>query len=549
MTITASGPDERGPQLPAVYGACEAQKDLTEQLLPSKEHDSESFVAGTEDDERVLLAMGYSQELYRGFSGFMSFAFCFTSVNVIPSVSLGFGSALLLGGPAEIVWSWVVGSLLTFFLGLTMAEITSVYPSAGSVYHWAGQLASPKWSPVASYMAGWFNLLGNLAGDAANASGFTTCVSYAISITHPGLGLDTVGQVLVSISVMMMWGLMNEARSDRQGLLNNFAIFFQLTSSVFIVIVLLIMTPEHATAAQVFTEVNDQTGLSGSTDRIAWGTLVLGITSCLYAFTGIEAGAHMAEETRDARTAAPWGIVMTVVTCAISGFVYILGMLFASPDILSFQNPVRDVFVFAAGRTWGFVLMMLLLFMYFLGGFSSTTVTSRIAFAMARDGALPYSESLHYVNPRTLTPTTCVLMVVVLDCLLLMLPLVNTSALDAFLGVSTVGLQISYAIPILMRCTVGRQTWEPGVWNLGRYSLAVAWIAAVFETLTSFIFFCPTVYPVTWKNMNWTWAVVLLALIVAFVNWKVTVRHHFEGPKRSGSKSESASASLRPGRM
>jgi amino acid transporter len=45
------------------------------------------------------------------------------------------------GGPVVIVWSWIVGSILNILCGLSMAEICSSYPSAGSVYHWAGILA------------------------------------------------------------------------------------------------------------------------------------------------------------------------------------------------------------------------------------------------------------------------------------------------------------------------------------------------------------------------------------------------------------------------
>jgi amino acid transporter len=53
-----------------------------------------------------------------------------------------------------------------------MGEICSSYPSAGSVYHWAGMLAPPGYGPLFSYYCGWFNFLGNAAGDAAFAFGF-----------------------------------------------------------------------------------------------------------------------------------------------------------------------------------------------------------------------------------------------------------------------------------------------------------------------------------------------------------------------------------------
>jgi amino acid transporter len=92
---------------------------------------------GEEDsDSQLLRELGYTQELYRGFSPFMSFAFCFTTVNVLTSISIGFNYALYTGGSGVIICSWLLGSFFTILIGLSLAEICSVYPSAGSVYHW-----------------------------------------------------------------------------------------------------------------------------------------------------------------------------------------------------------------------------------------------------------------------------------------------------------------------------------------------------------------------------------------------------------------------------
>lgn len=116
--------------------------------------------------------MGYKQELYRGFNAFMSFSFCFTAVAVVSAISLVFDYGLSTGGPAVMIWGWIIASVFTMFVGLAMAEICSSYPSAGSVYHWSAMLGSEKGGPAASYICGWFNLLGNAAGDASYAYGF-----------------------------------------------------------------------------------------------------------------------------------------------------------------------------------------------------------------------------------------------------------------------------------------------------------------------------------------------------------------------------------------
>jgi amino acid transporter len=223
----------------------------------------------------------------------MSFAFCFTAVSVIPSISLGFTSGVGLGGPAEIVWAWIIGSTFCIINGAAMAEISSVYPSAGSVYHWAGQMGPPKWSAISSYICGWFNFLGNAAGDAAFSSGFATCITYAMAIADPeGTPLSTGAQVGISIAVLGSWAVIDISRTDFQGWMNNLAVFWQIAGSMIIVITLLALAPERASGSLVFLQGIDWTNVTMTSDEPYLGmkvpayTVVLGITSCLFAFTG-----------------------------------------------------------------------------------------------------------------------------------------------------------------------------------------------------------------------------------------------------------------------
>ena len=69
----------------------------------------------------------------------------------------------------------------------------------------------------------------------------------------------------------------------------------------------------------------------------------------------------------------------------------------------------------------------------FFAGISSLTVTSRIAFAMARDGAFPGSDRLRAVWPVTQSPVMTILMVFAMDTIMLLLPLGTTLALAAVL--------------------------------------------------------------------------------------------------------------------
>ena len=143
-----------------------------ENLFGSTNQVPDEITTQMDDDDKILEKMGYKAELYRGFNAFMNFSFCFTAVAVVSGCSLLFSFGLQTGGPVVMVWGWVVGSIFSTIVGMSMAEICSSYPSAGSVYHWAGMLASPKWAPFSSYICGWFNFIGNGASDAGFAFGF-----------------------------------------------------------------------------------------------------------------------------------------------------------------------------------------------------------------------------------------------------------------------------------------------------------------------------------------------------------------------------------------
>jgi amino acid transporter len=102
----------------------------------------------------------------------------------------------------------------------------------------------------------------------------------------------------------------------------------------------------------------------------------------------------------------------------------------------------------------------LLVINIFFAGFSSMTLTSKIKFAMARDGAFPKYGFLYKVNSQTKAPARIIGFVFVLDVLFCLLQLISTTAFEAITGISADSFQISYAIPILCRLTVSKQTFK-----------------------------------------------------------------------------------------
>ena len=152
------------------------------ELHPLNERKNEISRQQLLEDKDGVLDHHYdsSNKLHRGLTLMMNFAFGFTEVGVLSSLCVTLQEGYGTGGPAVFLWGFLVNSIMTVFIGLSMAELCAAYPSAGAVYHWAAQVAPPKYASAYSYLTGWSNWLGNAAGDAAFASGWASFVSAAL---------------------------------------------------------------------------------------------------------------------------------------------------------------------------------------------------------------------------------------------------------------------------------------------------------------------------------------------------------------------------------
>jgi amino acid transporter len=452
-------------------------------------------------DDDQLRRMGYEQVFNRSLSTLTSFSFCFTAVSVIPSLSGLFPTAMIQGGPVILVIGWIIGGLMSVLISASLGEICSTYPSAGSVYYWAGSLASDEWAPFASYVTGWFNSLGNAASDAFFAYAFASALSSVLTLNDPeGFpnGLSTELQVIFAIAVCILWTLSNVFQVSHIGWISTIGAFYQIATTFAIVISLLIQCPanvEILPLPKILSTWNNSTGFV-SDEYVA----LIGMLTSLYALTGYEAAGHMAEETKGASKSSPWGILGTTLVSFIIGFLFIVGLLFGMGNVFDFvqsKATVDNIFATCGGQTYGLVLSVSLLIALFFAGKSSLTVTSRIIYAMARDGAFPGSNYLAYITKSTKVPLGAILITLVLNILFLLLNLVNTTAFIATTSLAVFGYQISYAVPLLLRATSGRHGFKRSDFNLGALGAPVALACGIWLLLTSTLFLFPTQNPIT----------------------------------------------------
>ena len=484
-------------------------------------------------DEEVLNRLGYQQELYRGFNSIMNFCLTFTAVAVVSSLTSLYPDSIAKGGPATLFWSWVIASPLTIMTALSMAEICSTFPSAGSVYYWAGVMAPDGYGPFLAYITGWLNLLGNVAADSFMAYAVADFSSYLFRLYGYDPPTDAI-KVAAGIAVLALWSLVNLLRSDHQGRLHTLGAFWQIICTFVVLFGLLLTCSQGENTLSDPTSVFFGTWNGTGFDSMPYVVLI-GTLNALYGFSGYDSGNHLSEETQDAQRAVPQGMIWSCVLTALVGVVFILTMLFSSAHILEdFMAHADDmgityIFERCMGNQNAKIVTIVFLINLFFSGMSSITVTIRTTFAMARDGGFPLAQSVKKVN-RSGVPAQAVVTAFLMDSSLMLLPLVSTTAFDAVTSIATIGYQVSYAIPILLRITSYRHQFRQSSFHLGRWSILCGSLSCIFLITTSILFTLPVEYPLTMENFNYTSIVFAGVSMIAGGFWLLVGRYHFQGP-------------------
>jgi amino acid transporter len=199
--------------------------------------------------------------------------------------------------------------------------------------------------------------------------------------------------------------------------------------------------------------------------------------------------------------------------------------------------PPAQIFIDAAGRHLGELLLLICVVAQFFCGMASVTANSRMSYAFSRDGALPGSRIWKKVNPRTGTPTNSIWLCVACSTVLVLPSLWNTTAYLAVTSIAVIGLYIAYVTPTFLLLRRG-EDFERGPWHLGRWSRPVGIIAVTWVVIITILFMLPTVSPVDATSFNYTPIAVLAVLGFAGIWWLVSAKNWFTGPKVQGSEAE-----------
>jgi amino acid permease (GABA permease) len=473
----------------------------------------------SKSDAEFLAELGYEQELHRGMSGFSSFAVSFSIISILAGCITTYYLAMDAGGPIAITIGWPIVGLFVLCVGMAMAEICSCFPTAGGLYWWAGKLATKNERQWAWY-TGWFNFMGEVA--------VTASIDYGAAVTWMallnllwGANVTLTTTFIAFLVIIALHGLLNTFGVEVVKVLSDVSAWWHLAGVAIIVGVLFIVPDHHQSLSFTFTHYVNNTGFSFTGATVY--AFLIGLLMTQYTLTGYDASAHVAEETISARLEAPKAIVRSIWVSVLAGWILLIAVTAAIQDYDAERAsatglPPAQIFIDAAGQRTGEFLLVICAVAQFFCGMASVTANSRMSYAFSRDHALPGSRLWAKVNPRTGTPTNSIWLCVCCSIVLTLPAIKNLVAFFAVVSIAVIGLYIAYATPIFLRRT--NPTFEPGPWNLGRWSAPIGWIAVIWVAIIVILFMLPQYSPGnTWATFNYAPVAVVAVLLLATTTW------------------------------
>ncbi|KAI1842062.1 hypothetical protein JX266_011713 [Neoarthrinium moseri] len=490
-------------------------------------------------DENRLAQFGYKQELKRDWGLSHNFGVSFSIISVITGLTTLFTYGLNTGGPAVMSISWIVVSFFTMMVAIAMAEIVSAIPTSGGPYFWAAMLAPPQHSPFAAWMTGWFNLLGQVAVTTGISFGLANLIPTAVAVKNPDYESTPAKTVGIYAAVLVSHALVNSFGVHALRFLNNASIILHSAGITALCIAVLAKAPSHQPGSFVFGYFYDGTGLDapGWSDRASVGYVVVcGALLSQYTLTGFDASAHLSEETKNASWSAPIGVVSSVGFSALFGFFVLMALLFSIQNFddvinteVNYGSPVLKIFVDVFGEDGALALFTLIMVCVWHCGLFSMTSNSRMMFAFARDRGIPHF--FHQVDTRFRSPIRTVWLAATLSFILALPSLGSSVAFSAATSIATIGLYISYGLPILIGL-IWQKPFEAmkGPFNLKGLSRPIAGIACAWIMAITVVFCLPTSNPVTDQTLNYTVVAVGIIAVGATLAWVISARKWFTGP-------------------
>ncbi|TVY15035.1 Thiamine transporter thi9 [Lachnellula arida] len=530
-----------------------------DEIAPVARVESGSLVAEKivfTQDEYQLAQLGYKQEFFRSLGLFENWAATFTSMNFASGIPVLFGFVMYTGGPTAAFANWTMVGGLSFIVSLSMAEIAAALPTAGGIYYWSYRLGGAEWSPFLAWMTGWWNWAGWVTVVPGVQQGSTNFLLSALEIKYPDadiLGKGWFAWLLTSIGMFfaMAPNIVNQKVLQW---------YFRFAIVIFHILILFywIWFPTKASQTGGFQSrsgvfnhfyngINDGDEKQAS-DAYCW---IVSILFGAWVFYGYDASVHLAEETKEASEVVAKGMWMSTLSAWLMSVPTLIIILFCMQDFDgiingTYANNWAEYLVQLVGPNGAVAILSLLWVDSTCATASCFMSAQRVTYAISRDGILPGSKYFRRLSKKSHMPINAAFLVLAMSVVITTAVIGSTVAFSAITATATIATNVSYLFPIIARHTVGRNSFEPAKWNLGRWTIPCAVVSSVYISFLVVILLLPQVYPVTGETLNYAPIMIGGISMISLLGWVFPFglggKSWFKGPQRTISEEDANEA-------
>lgn len=408
----------------------------------------------------------------REFTMFSALSVAFAFVSPIVALYSVLGVGLSVAGPA-FLWGGIILYIGQFIVVLTLGVLASKWADSGGIYQWSRRLLGHRYG----WFASWTYICTLLITLPA--------VAYAGAVLIPPIfdapGADHGTVTWIAVGILAFTTAVNLAGRVFIKILMVGVIVAEAIGSVGVAIWLLLFDRHQTLDYLSPATLADYNGLFFS------APLVMAIAFSSYFAIGFESASSIAEEVKRPKRAVPRAMVVSFFAIMSIVLLSTLAFTLAVPSDAFLQDPDNAadpaVAIIASAFPAPVFRGILALFVIaFAASLMTIQITvSRIVWATARNGELPFARTLSRLSGETGLPRVAVVVTAVIAALLF-LPFQSEGIQMALISFSSVGFFISFLFPILgLAIARVRGAWrdEPGLF-LGRAGRVVSWLALVW---------------------------------------------------------------------
>ncbi|CAG8918033.1 unnamed protein product [Penicillium salamii] len=494
----------------------------------------EDQIRGTVETANLEL-LGLTQQTERSLSTFQiicgGWNICNSWAGIVGTLAIGISQ----GGTVLLLYGIIIIMVIVGLCTATLAELSSVYPTAGGQYHWTSILSPAKCSRVLSYCCGAINIFSWISISAGVTILPAEFIISMVVYNDPTYNSRTWHAFLIYQTANIAVLLYNIFAMKRTSWIHDVGFVVSLSSFLVIFITCLARAPHMQTSQFVWTTFINQSGWKSN--GVAFLT---GLINPNYIYAGIDGAIHLAEECGNANTAVPYALMSTLVIGFLTSFAFVVAMFYCMTDMdavihTSTGVPIYEIWVQATRSDVAstlFICLLACIAFFSLNGCQQTA--SRLTWAFARDDALVMSKYLGVINSRFQVPIYALCansaVVFIIGCIYL----ASSTAFNALIGTGLVLQQVSFCFPAALLLYRRRSsTYLPSTrfFKLG----VLGWISNVvtvaFGCVTLIFYSFPSEMPASGGNMNYTCVVIGTMAVFSLGNWLFYARNNYQGPR------------------